>query len=99
MIIVIEIILWIVVLSSIEYETNLYSVAVISYPWPAFIALIQIFFGLFKPVLPSYRVITFRGMDICDLFSRIFSILVTIFIMTFGIINTIAADFIMSYDV
>ncbi len=62
-------------------------------------ALIQIVLGLIKPVIPSFRVITFRGMDIFDIISRIFSILVTIFIMTFGIINTIAADFIKSHGV
>lgn len=97
--IVLEILLWIVVLKTIKYETNLYSVGAIIYPWPAFIALIQIFFASFNPDIPSYRILSFNGMDCCDIISRIFSLMVSILIMAFGIINTIAADFIISNNV
>jgi hypothetical protein len=99
MITVIQIILWIVLLSTIEFESNIFMNFVIGYPWPAFIAFIQIFFGLFKPNIPSYRVINFRGIDKYDMISRSFSIIVTILVMTFGIINTIAEDFVMNNKV
>jgi hypothetical protein len=91
--------LWRVLLSTIEFESNIFSDFVIGYPWPAIIAVIQIFFDLFKPNIPSYRVINFRGMDNYDIISRTFSIIVTIHVTTFGILNTIATDFVMNNKV
>jgi hypothetical protein len=55
--------------------------------------------GLKNVNIKAYRVITCQGMDIYDRLSRVISFIVTILIFTFGIINTIVADFINNYDV
>jgi hypothetical protein len=44
------------------------------------------------------RVLNLRGIGMYDIFSRILSVVVSLLSISFGIINTIIVDFVISYE-